>query len=324
MKVYELDFRDDMPGVFRVSVVKDPAVEATLLHFNKEQEKPMFFTNEEKRVVYSVAMRPNKLIPRSNINGEPANVYYTAETVERLQQNYFKNNGNISTNINHEQQDAEGIYMFESWVVKNPENDKATELGLEVMQGDWVMAHKVDNDSIWEEIKKGNIDGLSVEMYVGYKEDNNFNKVEMTKEEKTPENFWGMCKAFFAGEAPKEKTPEEIAAEEEAKKKAEMADEPAPPAKEVKTPDQELEEANAKIAELEKENSDLKEKLAKIEAEKVKSETDLEVMKADFQKFKDEKPAVEAIKNVPKEVKKSYEEMSNYEKLKFNKENNRY
>jgi len=324
MKVYELDFRDDMPGVFRVSVVKDPAVEATLLHFNKEQEKPMFFTNEEKRVVYSVAMRPNKLIPRSNINGEPANVYYTAETVERLQQNYFKNNGNISTNINHEQQDAEGIYMFESWVVKNPEKDKATELGLEVMQGDWVMAHKVDNDSIWEEIKKGNIDGLSVEMYVGYKEDNNFNKVEMTKEEKTPENFWGMCKAFFAGEAPKEKTPEEIAAEEEAKKKAEMADEPAPPAKEVKTPDQELEEANAKIAELEKENSDLKEKLAKIEAEKVKSETDLEVMKADFQKFKDEKPAVEAIKNVPKEVKKSYEEMSNYEKLKFNKENNRY
>ena len=323
MKVYELDFRDDMPGVFRVSVVKDPAVEATLLHFSKEKEKPMLFTNEEKRVVYSVAMRPNKLIPRSNINGEPANVYYTAETVERLQQNYFKNNGNISTNINHEQQDAEGIYMFESWVVKNPEKDKATELGLEVMEGDWVMAHKVDNDSIWEEIKKGNIDGLSVEMYVGYKEDNNFNKVEMTNEKKE-KNLFEILKAFFVDEAPKEKTPEELLAEEEeAKKKAEMAVDPVPPVEDVKTPEMQLEEANAKISELEKENSDLKEKLAKIEAEKVKSETDLEVMKSDFQKFKEEKPAVEAIKNVPNEVKKTYEEMSNYEKLKFNKENKR-
>ena len=316
MKVYELDFRDDMPGVFRVSVVKDPAVEATLLHFNKEEGKPLYFANEEKRVVYSVAMRPNKLIPRSNINGEPANVYYTAETVERLQQNYFKNNYNVSTNINHEQNDTQGIYPFESWVVKNPANDKANELGLEVMQGDWVMAYKVDNDEVWGEIKKGNIDGLSVEMYVGYKEDNNFNNVKMTSENKE-KGLFELLKAFFVGEAPKEKTPEELAAEEEAKKKEEemavepVVEEPMPEDVQPKEEEKNLEE---QLAELEAKNADLLEKLNKLEAEKVKAEAELQTMKA-------EKPAVEAIKNVPLEVKKTYEEMSNYEKLKFNREN---
>lgn len=322
MKVYELEFKDEMAGVFRVSVVKDPAVEATLLHFNKEDVKSLYFTNDEKRVVYSVAMRPNKLIPRSNINGEPANIYYTTETVERLQQNYFKNNYNVSTNINHEQQDAEGIYMFESWIVKNPEKDKATELGLEVMQGDWVMAHKVDNDEIWNDVKQGNLDGLSVEIYAGYKEDSNFNKLEMTKEEKTPENLWGILKAFFNSDVPKEKTPEEIAAEEEVKKKAEeekMAEEVPNAEAPVEDAGMSLEDAKALIESLEKENSDLKEQLAKAEADKVKSETDLQSMTAEFQKFKEEKPATTSIKNVPNEVKKSYEEMTPLEKFRFSK-----
>ena len=74
--------------------------------------------------------------------------------------------------------------------------------------------------------------------------------------------------------------------------------------------------------------AELEAKLATIEADKVKAETDLQTMKSEkeaiaveFQKFKSETPAAKPIKNAPVEVQKPYEQMSNFEKLKFNREN---
>ena len=165
MKRYELKLVEGGLGVFKVSVVKDPAIEQTLVHFSAEKEEVSYFTDQEKKVIYSVVMRPNMDIFRKNVNGEPANVYYTEETVEQAQINYFRQNGNKATNINHsELADAEGIFPFESWIVADPETDRASNFGLDVQKGDWVMGLKVDNDELWEEhIKTGKLDGFSVE-----------------------------------------------------------------------------------------------------------------------------------------------------------------
>ncbi|WP_283176019.1 hypothetical protein, partial [Klebsiella pneumoniae] len=62
MKIYELVYPKGGRGVFKVSMVKDPAVEATLLKFNNEKEPVLLFVNEEKKIIYSVVMRPNKLM----------------------------------------------------------------------------------------------------------------------------------------------------------------------------------------------------------------------------------------------------------------------
>jgi hypothetical protein len=165
MKRYELKLADGGIGVFKVSIVKDPAIEQTLVHFSSEKQERHFFTDQEKKVIYSVVMRPNLDIFRKNINGEPANVFYTTETVEKAQINYFRNNGNAATNINHsELADAEGIFPFESWIVSDSKTDRAVSFGLDVQDGDWVMGLKVDNDELWEEhIKTGKLDGFSVE-----------------------------------------------------------------------------------------------------------------------------------------------------------------
>ncbi len=179
-KVYELVFSNESKGCFRVSLVKDPAVESTLVKFSKEQEQKFFFFNDEKRIIYSVAMRPNKLIHRNNVNGEPADVFYTEQTIESLQQNYFKQQGNSGTNVNHEDNNTPGIFPFESWIVKDPASDKSTLMGLETQKGDWVMAFKIENDQVWEDCKNGNLDGLSIEAYLGHKQTSiNFNKEPM-------------------------------------------------------------------------------------------------------------------------------------------------
>ena len=310
MKVYEITFNDEE----KVSLVKSPAIESTLLKFSNEENETLYFANDEKQVIYSVAMIPNKMIFRKNVQGEPANVFYTAETIEKFQQNYFRKNANSGTNINHAEFNTDGIYPFENWIVQNSEVDKSKELGLSAPNGSLVMGFKIDNPTVWNEVKSGNLDGLSVEGKVIFKEvEQPIININMNKE-KNPQTLWDNLKAFFS----------EHTDEEEVVVEAEMADEPV--VVEVEVEDEidyeaENEMLKAKVAELEA-------KLADIEAMKVEDETKLETMKAEkesiakaFETFKAEKPATNPIKDMPKEVKKSYGEMTNFERMKFNKNN---
>lgn len=333
MKTYELIYPDGGIGVFKVSLVKNPAVETTLMKFSSEEK--MYFSNEEKRVVYAPAMIPNKMIFRNNIQGEPANVFYTAETIEKLQQNYFRNKGNFSTNLDHADNNIEGVFPFESWIVQNKEIDKSKDMGFDVPNGTWMMGHKIDNESVWNDyIKTGKIDGLSIEASLLHKEQL-INKVNMSKLDAVIE----AIKQVFSAEeaetvvettevemAEDKKEDSEEAPIEDANKEAEtpeeMVDEPAVEeavdSEEVATEAEgvDVEELKAENEALKAELASVKEELAKSEADKVKAETDLT-------KMAKETPAAVSIKNAPKGVSKKYEEMSNFEKLKFNRENKR-
>lgn len=319
--IYEFVINPDSEH-FTTAIVKDPAVESTLMYFNNETDKPIFFANEEKRVIYAVAMRPNKLIFRKETDTIPAHYgFFSAESIEKFQENYAKHQGDNRVNVNHTETPIEGVFKIENWIVKDKEIDKSKALGLDAEVGDLIQGFKIENDEVWEQCKNGNLDGLSIEASLSRKLVSNFKtEIEMSTE-KNPETFWNFCKTFFSGDtaAKVEETDEEKAARLEAEK---MAEDTPPPADE--TPN-ELEAENEllkqKVAELEA-------TIATLEADKVKEATTLETMqkeilavKEEFSKFKSETPLAQAIVNAPKEVVKSYDEMSNYEKLKFNKEN---
>lgn len=310
MKVYEAKLKANTE-VESFSLVLGAAVETKLSHFAEEIETPTFFANEEKRIIYSVAMRPNKMIFRKDVNGEPANVFFSVDTVEQIQQSYFKANnlGKVKMNLNHSTDKVDGVYPLESWIVENPEIDKSKTLMMsDVQPKDLIIGYKIDNNDVWENfVKTGGVDGLSVEAYLDYEINN---QVNMTVEEKK-ENFFTHMMKFFATDMPAEKTAEEIAAEAVANN--------APDAKE------ELDEVDyeAKCKELEAKVADLEAKLAEYEAKEVEAATQLETMKSekekietDFATFKADK---EAIKNVPNEAVKNYSEMNNAEKVKFNR-----
>lgn len=310
MKTYKITFK----GGHKVSLVKDPAIEETLLKFNAEQEEKLYFANDEKRVVYSVAMIPNKLIFRKNINGEPAQVFYDEQAIEDFQLQYFRNQ-DLSTNINHAQFNTDGIFPFESWIVANSEVDKSKELGLNAPNGSLVMGFKIENDTIWNDVKEGKLDGLSIEGFTRIEEVTT-NTINMNTE-KNPQTLWDTLKAFFAVEVPA-KTPEEIAAEA---------------AKEVEdTPTETAEETLQKqVDELTAENESLKAEIANLKAEQVKAETEMvsmksekETMTTEIEKLKGEIVEVKMVKNVPKNENLDnipYEKMTNKQKVKFNREN---
>ena len=163
-KVIEWTLSDAIGELRRISLVSDPAVDEEFIFFNSVELK--FQTvDEEEKIVSGVAMVPDIQIPRKDANGELYWGFFSKETVKKAAQLFFKK-GDImnNTNLEHEYE-VDGVYFFESWIVKNPEMDKSKELGFNVPEGTWMVSAKIDNDIVWNNyIKTGLIKGFSVEI----------------------------------------------------------------------------------------------------------------------------------------------------------------
>ena len=305
MKRYELKYEKGETGVFRMSTVETPATKTELVMFDNET-KLMEFQDDEKQIVYSVAMRPNMDIKRKSVNGEEAMVFYSEETVSDLQQNFFKNNNHNGVTINHDKNIRNDIYAFESWIVADPLKDKATLLGMSVEKGDWVLGQKVDNQDVWNDIKSGKLKGFSIEAHL--EPVLTQNEINMTQEELDTR----IKEVLMQSEEEKKKAEEDaLEASKLAMAEVPAIDEP------VSEPTKSVEELQKIIDEKDTEINDLKAKLAEYESKEIEMSAEITAAK---------KVALEMSSELEKGIKpnsnspaKKYDEMSNVEKAKFNR-----
>lgn len=162
--VYELILTDDnIYGVYGVSLVSDPANEQEAIFLSKERDQ-FKLLSEEKKIVVCPVLVPNEKFRRKSIdNGNPGYAYFSKETIEKLEQNFFKNKYHHNSTIEHIEP-IKDVYFFESWIVLDPKNDKSNVLGWELPEGTWVMSMKVENIEVWDNyIKTGKIKGFSID-----------------------------------------------------------------------------------------------------------------------------------------------------------------
>ena len=169
--------RPSTSDIYAVSLVEEEAVESGFVALSK-QKQPMNFKihNEEKRMLYGVALRANFPIYRCYEN-EEFYLTFDANAIERLVNKFMSNYGQKSFTIDH-MEPAEGIVITESWLVKDTENDKSNALGLEnVSEGSWIIGCKINNDEIWQSIKEGRWHGFSIESWIDMEEIEEFKKI---------------------------------------------------------------------------------------------------------------------------------------------------
>lgn len=171
-KVIEWTLEDDVLNELkRISLVSEPAIEENFMLFNAADIQ--FKTvDKEKRVVSGPAMRANIHIPRYDEDGTLYYGYFSESTVRKAAEIFFKKGSIVNnTNIEHEIE-IDGVYLFESWIVENPEMDKAVDLGFKnIKPGDWFVSMKIDNEDVWDKyLKTGMIKGFSVEIKADEKE----------------------------------------------------------------------------------------------------------------------------------------------------------
>jgi len=160
LDIYEYIITNKNNGVSAMSLVDDPAVDIDFLTFKKQDKIEFKVQDKEKRIISGVALIPNKQIYRRDEQYGEYYGYFSKETVETLAYDFLLNNKQNNITLQH-MSNGNGVKLIESWLSKN-EN----ELGLQTPKGTWYVSYKVENDEIWEEVKNGDFNGFSIEVYI--------------------------------------------------------------------------------------------------------------------------------------------------------------
>jgi hypothetical protein len=166
-KITELVISDENEelSIDAISLVTSPAIEVDFVYFGKEKNNLTFAkVDEEKRMLVSPALIPNKQIFRYDPNTDSEYyVYFSKDTVRKASELYLKHNNHHKATYQHEQRVA-GVLTVESWI-KEGEQDKSKMYGFDLPIGTWFVKMKIENEDLWSRIKEGELRGLSIEGY---------------------------------------------------------------------------------------------------------------------------------------------------------------
>jgi len=155
-----LDLEENRDAVNAISFVKQPAIEKNFIALS-QQTYTFETVDQDQKIIVGYALIPNKKILRGT-KEDPFHIFFKEQTVKDASHLYLsKLNGN-NTTVNHNKA-VSGVSVVESWIVEDPKNDKINNYNLEAIKGGWAVIMKVDNEEVWEDVKKGTYLGLSIE-----------------------------------------------------------------------------------------------------------------------------------------------------------------
>ena len=159
--VYDAVISDEETGMFKISLVDDPAVMSLFQAFDAEK-KPMMYAiqDEEKRLVRGCIMRADfPIYRRDNALGEYY-VIYKADTIRQMAEKYLAESRQNDVNAMHQGEDLPDIYMVQYFI----KGDGIQVDGFDdCADGSLFGEFHVVNDDIWAEIKAGTYKGFSLE-----------------------------------------------------------------------------------------------------------------------------------------------------------------
>ena len=166
-KIVELIIEDDSQelAIDAISLVTSPAIEQDFVFFGKEKNNLTFAKlDEEKRMLISPALIPNKQIFRHDPNTDSDYyVYFSKDTVRKASELYLRHNNHHKATYQHQDR-VSGVLTVESWI-KEGDSDKSKLYGYDLPNGTWFVKMKIENDELWQKIKSGELKGLSIEGY---------------------------------------------------------------------------------------------------------------------------------------------------------------
>lgn len=118
--------------------------------------------SDDQMIVTGPAMIADMLIPRKDERGNLFHVFFSADTVKKIAKKFLEQSNHNNTDINHDNAVVQENVLLESWIVEDPEMDKAKALGFQVPKNTWMVSYKINNQDTWKKIKSGELTGFSV------------------------------------------------------------------------------------------------------------------------------------------------------------------
>ena len=160
--VYDAIISDAETGMFKISLVDDPAVMSNFQAFDK-QHIPQMYTiqDEEKRLVRGVVMRADFPIYRRDDKMGEYYIIYKADQIRIMAEKYLAESRQNDVNVMHKKDsDVDGVQMVQYFI----KGDGVSVDGFdECADGSLFAEFHIVNDDIWDEIKAGTYKGFSLE-----------------------------------------------------------------------------------------------------------------------------------------------------------------
>lgn len=160
--VYDASLSDEETGMFKISLVDDPAIMSNFQAFDAAK-RPMMYAvqDEDKRIVRGCIMRADFPIYRKDSKLGEYYVIYKADTIREMAEKYLLESRQNDFNIMHQEgSDVEGIQMVQYFI----KGDGIQVDGFDdCADGSLFGEFHVVNDDVWAEIKAGTYKGFSLE-----------------------------------------------------------------------------------------------------------------------------------------------------------------
>ena len=178
--LFELILQDPEDEVFAVSFVAEPAIEKDFVYMNKAEVK-FAAIDDEKHLVAGPLLIPDKKILRLDAFNQPYHVYFTADTISQISQRYMMKNYNNEVTYEHSTP-IKDVSLVESWLVAASTKDKSNLYHFTLPKGTWFGIFKVNNPTLWSDIKEGKVKGFSIEGMFEHKEIKASIEVDLSKD----------------------------------------------------------------------------------------------------------------------------------------------
>ena len=161
LPVYQACVTDEDTGMFRISLVDDPAVQSNFQAFDAQRRIRMYAVSDEaQRLVLGVVMRADFPIYRRDENGEYY-VIYKPEEIRKMAEKYLLEGRQNDVNLMHKKgTDTDGVQMVQYFIKGK---GLAPEGFDEISDGSLFAEFHIVNDEIWDAVKAGTYKGFSLE-----------------------------------------------------------------------------------------------------------------------------------------------------------------
>ena len=164
LPVYKLDINewDEETGLDFVSLVEAPAIQKDFLAFAEIAQR-FEIKDEEKRIVTGAAMIADlPIYRRDDVRGEYY-VVFDKESIFKIAKKWARSNQYNSVNAHHKTPIADGVSLFESYIIDRQRGVMPPMGFEEVADGSWFVSYLIDNEEVWAKVKSGEFKGFSVE-----------------------------------------------------------------------------------------------------------------------------------------------------------------
>ena len=160
--VYDAIISDEATGMFKISLVDDPAVMSNFLAFDNNRKVLMYkVEDEEKRLVRGVVMRADFPIYRYDQKFGEYYIIYKADQIRVMAEKYLLESRQNDVNLMHQKDsDVDGVQMVQYFIKGSGISVEGFD---EIADGSLFAEFHVVNDEVWNSIKEGTYKGFSLE-----------------------------------------------------------------------------------------------------------------------------------------------------------------